>query len=50
MNVRVTSAQAWFSSPQLQHHVTSAVGELQSALRRMSEAWDGESGRDERGK
>lgn len=48
-SVRVTSAQAWFTSPQLQSHLTSAVGELQSALRRMSEAWDGESGRDDRG-
>lgn len=49
VSVRVTSAQAWFTSSQLQSHLTSAVSELQSALNRMSEAWDGDSGRDDRG-
>ena len=49
-SVRVTSAQAWFTSPQLLSHVSSAVGELQSALRRMGEAWDGESERGDRGR
>lgn len=49
VSARVTSAQAWFTSSQLQSHLTSAVSELQSALDRMSEAWDGDSGRDDRG-
>lgn len=49
VSVRVTSAQAWFTSSQLQSHLTSAVSELQSALDRMSETWDGDSGRDDRG-
>ncbi|XP_020628839.1 coiled-coil domain-containing protein 171-like isoform X2 [Orbicella faveolata] len=47
-SVRVTSAQAWFTSSQLRSHLTSAVSELQSALNRMNEAWDGDSGRDDR--
>lgn len=47
-SVRVTSAQAWFTSLQLQSNFTGAVVELQSALRKMSEAWDGESGRSDR--
>ena len=46
----MTSAQAWFTSVQLQSQFISAVVELQSALRRMSEAWDGESDRCDRGK
>lgn len=49
VSVRMTSAQAWFTSSPLQSHLTSAVSELQSALDRMSEAWDGDSGRDDRG-
>ena len=49
VNVKVTSALAWFTSSQLQSHLTSAVNELQSALNRMSEASDGDSGRDDRG-
>ncbi|KAJ7371526.1 hypothetical protein OS493_024866 [Desmophyllum pertusum] len=48
-SARVTSAQAWFTSSQLQSHLTSAVGELQSALNRTSEVWDGDSGRDRDG-
>lgn len=47
--LKVTSAQAWFTSLQLQSHVTSAVSELQSALGRMREARDGERERDSRG-
>lgn len=47
--LKVTSAQAWFTSLQLQSHVTSAVSELQSALGRMREARDGEPERDSRG-
>lgn len=49
VNVKATSAQAWFTSSQLQSHLTRAVNELQSALNRMSEASDGDSGRDDRG-
>ena len=49
VNVKVTSAQAWFTSSQLQSHLTSAVNELQSVLNRMSEASDGDSGRSDRG-
>lgn len=41
-SVRVTSAQAWFTSLQLQSLFTGAVVELQSALRKMSEARDEE--------
>lgn len=48
-SVRVTSAQAWFTSSQLQSHLTGAVSELQSALNRMREAWDEDSGHDDRG-
>ncbi|XP_015759293.1 PREDICTED: coiled-coil domain-containing protein 171-like [Acropora digitifera] len=47
-SVRVTSAQAWFTSLQLQSNFTGAVVELQSALRKMSEAWNGESERSDR--
>lgn len=49
VNVKVTSAQAWFTNSQLQSQLTSAVNELQSALNRMSEASDGDSGRNDRG-
>lgn len=44
---RVTSAQAWLTSSQLQSHLISAVSELQSALNKMNEAEDGDSRRDE---
>lgn len=47
---RVTSAQAWLTSSQLQSHLISAVSELQSALNKMNEAEGGDSRRDEHGR
>ena len=49
-SARVTSAQAWLTSSQLQSHLIGAVSELQSALNKTHEAEDGDSTWDEQGK
>ena len=49
-SIKVTLAQAWFTSSQLKSHFTGAVAELQSALKSMRDALDRDLEREDRGK